>query len=84
MPKTEPWSAPDQRSEPTQPLSSGHAWASPSAPVPDPQAPPAGSMPPPQSPTHSPPQSPPQQGPPREQPPAYRGGYGGYRGEWVE
>ena len=52
----DPWSAPDQRSEPTQPLSSGHAWASPSAPVPDPQAPPAGSMPPPQSPTQAPPQ----------------------------
>ena len=69
----DPWSAPDQRSEPTQPLSSGHAWASPSAPVPDPQAPPAGSMPPPQA--------PPQQGPPQEQPPAYgRGGYGGYGG----
>ena len=71
----DPWSAPDQRSEPTQPLSSGHAWASPSAPVPDPQAPPAGSMPPPLS----PPQAAPQQGPPQEQPPAY-GGYGGYGG----
>ena len=69
----DPWSAPDQRSEPTQPLSSGHAWASPSAPVPDPQAPPAGSMP---ATVH--PQAPPQQGPPQEQPPAYGGGYGGY------
>jgi len=68
----DPWSAPDQRSEPTQPLSSGHAWASPSAPVADPQAPPAASMPTPQA--------PPQQDPPQEQPPAYGGGYGGYGG----
>jgi putative serine protease PepD len=70
----DPWDAPDQRSEPTQPLSSGQSWASPSAPVPDPQAPPAGSMPPPQS----RPQGPPQDAPPvapQGPPPAY-GGYG--------
>jgi putative serine protease PepD len=90
----DPWSAPDQRSEPTQPLSRGHAWASPSAPVPDPQAPPAGSMPPPLTTPSDPPQDraygQPQDQPygqPQDQPPAYGGGYGapgrhsGYSGQ---